>query len=143
MTTITRRKALTVDALRERLKRVMAKPHDRPCPQCSGSGTVSGPLTPLDVVEGAGITQSAFYGFVRQGKSLSLEAGLKVLAWLDSLERTALDDLDDEHEPRDPEARDVGSERLRQIHNASAAAAARAGIDAMNRPPVKASGANR
>lgn len=135
MTTITRRKALTVDALRERLKRAMAKSHDRACPNCSGTGIVSGPLTTNDVVHGAGLTPSAAYGFISKGKSLSLEAGLKLLAWLDQLERTPLDDLDEEHEPTDPDA-PPASERLRQIRNASASAAAQASIDGMNRPPV-------
>lgn len=133
------RKALTVDALRERVKKTMAKPHERACTNCSGSGRVSGPLTAADVIDGAGITQSAFYGFTKKGKSLSLEAGLKLLAWLDRLEDplSELDDPDEpntDEEPRAPSVREASRDRLAAIRNQAAAAAASAGIDAMNRP---------
>lgn len=135
MTTITRRKSMTVDALRERLRKTMARSHDRPCPNCSGTGKVSGPLTTNDVVQGAGIAPSAAYSFLAKGKSLSLEGGLKLLAWLDRLE-DPLSELHDEDDVKPISERNSAAERQRLAVNRINTAAAGASIDNINRSPV-------
>lgn len=131
MTTIGRRKAMTVDALRERTRKAMAKSHTRDCATCGGSGRVTGPLTTADVVAEADIAASALYAFLAKNKGLSLEAGLKLLAYLERLD-DPLSELDDDE--RDPDERERESARRRLLSEASAKAAASAGIDAMNRP---------
>lgn len=132
---IVARKALTVEALRERLKTEMARAHQRACPTCSGSGLVTGPLTAAEVMHGSGISSSAFNGFIKQGKSISLEAGLKLLAYLDNLEAPGPGPYTGDA-PRHPDARLVEREQGRQARAAVSDAAAKAGVEAINRPAV-------
>jgi hypothetical protein len=134
MVKIVRHKALTVDGLRDRLRSVMAKAQRRECPTCHGAGAIDRPLTQDEVITGVGMSSSQYYAFTHKGKSLSLETGLRLLAWMDELERDKLDELDDEHEPRDPDDSDRESARLRQLRNVSSEAAAKAAIDARERP---------
>lgn len=134
MVRIVRHKAITVDSLRARLKAAMAKPQKRECPECHGTGEVERTLRAEEIAHAIGLSSSQTYQFMNKGKSLSLENGLRLLAWMDELERDKLDELDDEHEPTDPDDHDRESARLRQLRNASSEAAAKAAIDARERP---------
>jgi hypothetical protein len=127
---IIRHRATSVEDLRARLKAVLGKPKRRECPACAGSGHVDTPVTQVEVAQALGLPTPALNGFVK-GKSLNLERGLKLLAWLEDAERDPLAELDDQHQPKAPTSE---SERMRQLREASSRAAADAAINGRNRP---------
>lgn len=130
---IVRRKSMTVDKIRERLRKAMAKETTTrvDCTKCDGKGYVekTAPMSQQDVGRQLGFSSATVSQFL-QGKSLSLENGLKLVAWLEALDDPLSvldDDPDDDEDESDVDAK-------REARKAASTAAASAAIDAMNRP---------
>lgn len=139
---ITPRKAMTVDGLRDRLKTTMGKTHRRACPNCNGSGQVTGPISTTEVATLVGVPPHTLTRFVNGKGDLKLDRGLVLVAVLDRLD-DPLSVLDDDDERDDEEAdpallnrRGLAAMQAGNVRKAASAAAAAAGIDAMNRPLV-------
>jgi hypothetical protein len=135
------RKALTVEQLRGRLKTEMAKPITRrsDCTHCDGKGYIekTGPMAMIDVARVTGMHGSTVDAFLKGRTNLTLEKGLRLMAWLDALEPPTDDELDELADlPVSPSAHEHATERRRRLINASAAAGANAAIESMNRPLV-------
>lgn len=137
MTRIVAHQIPTIDELRDRLKKVMAKVrttrHD--CPKCGGKGYLEkkAPMSALEVQRQSGVPNVSLGNFLKGKYTMSLEKGLKLIAWLDSVERDELAELDAEHQPRGDKTADP---RRLAAELTSRAAAASGAIDAMHRPPV-------
>jgi hypothetical protein len=135
---ITERK-LTVSAIRSRLKTRMAiaQTTRTECAKCSGHGYMekTAPLAQKDVAAAAEISSVAVSNFLK-GKTVSLENGLKLMAWLDKQEKPA---EDDDVEPDDVEIPirkpgNVDERRRAAVREVANRAAASAAIDARDRP---------
>lgn len=134
------RQVRSSDDVRERLNALIGKSVDRECPTCSGGGRVTGPIRQVDIATAAGLDKMTLNTFVHGGTRLYFDNGLKLLAAIETLEaavaaveKPRVNSLPTDG-ARNPAVREGESERMRQIRNASAEAAAKAGIDAINRP---------
>jgi hypothetical protein len=140
---IVRHKAMTVEALRERLKAAMAKVTTtrHQCSHCDGKGYVekSAPMSRMDVERATGINNTVIGNFLK-GKALSLAKGFQLMAWLEELERTAAADKlqlnggEQDEQPRDPVVRERQAAAARFVQQSVSRASVSAAIDAINRP---------
>lgn len=133
--------ALTVDELRARLREAI----DRPvavrtkCPRCKGIGHLEETrrVGESAVARAAGIHTSTLNSFMRGKTGLTLERGLALMRWLEqqgAIKANFGDEPYVDQAPRSPAVREQGSARRRDLNNVAAAAAAKAGVDAINRP---------
>jgi transcriptional regulator with XRE-family HTH domain len=141
MTTIVKHRTTTVARIREQLAKEMARERTTSiaCVACNGEGYIvrKAPVSQAEVAKATGMHQSTLSAFIKGHSNLSLEKGLAIIAWLDEQqERPNPDAPYDADEPRSPVVREQSRTRLAAMSQFASEAAAKAGIDAIHRPPV-------